>query len=115
MRLEFLPGQRKTWGPFLLTAYRYDLSDYVKGKIYMDYRSKLGPAEGFSTYYNTRNFGTGDFKFYYAHEHDQRQPEGEPSEFQRYLVRSRHKWDIDSRTNFTSEYYKIVDSKRIAA
>jgi len=113
MRLTFLPGSRKAWGPFVLTSYRYDLSDNVKGKLYMDYRSNLGPAEGFSTNYNTLHFGSGDFKYYYAHEHDRKQPEGEPSQFQRYLVRLRHKWDIDSRTNFTSEYYKIVDSKRI--
>ena len=81
--------------------------------IYLDYRQKLGFAEGFGTNYKSQDFGKGDFKFYYTHEEtDEFNEAWRPtSDFQRYLIRWRHKWDIDENTNLMAEYYKISDSK----
>jgi len=110
--VQVMPGKRKDWGPYLLSAWRYDLADNVKGRIFFDERSKLGPAEGFSLNYSTAKFGKGDFKYYYTQERSPEYLEGQPAEFERYLIRFRHKWDIDQRTNLVSEYYKITDSKR---
>lgn len=115
MHIQFLPGKSKDWGPYLLTASRYNLTENITGRIYLDYRADLGLAEGFGTNYKTEGFGKGDFKYYYTQERSRKFDEGIPAEFQRYLIRLRHKWDIDEKTNFTSEYYKIVDSKRIIA
>jgi hypothetical protein len=56
--------------------------------------------------------GQGDYKYYYTQERDRQLPESTPAEFQRYLIRWRHKWDIDTRTKATLEYWKIVDSRR---
>jgi len=112
MHVQVSPGKNKRWGPYLLTAWRYNLTDNLSGRIYADYRSKLGVAEGFGTNYKSSDFGRGDFKFYYTQERPQDIEEGKPAEFERYFVRVRHKWDLDARTNLTSEYYKIVDSKR---
>lgn len=116
MHVQVMPGSKKDWGPFLLTAWRYNLTDNVKGQIYLDYRQKLGFAEGFGANYNTLKFGKGDFKYYYTQERVEHVFPGEPNRqglFQRYLIRLRHNWDIDSRTNFVGEYYKIVDAKRM--
>mgnify|MGYP001559663567 CR=1 FL=1 len=113
MHVQFMPGKSKDWGAFLLSAWRYQVTDHVQGRIYADYREKLGSAEGFGANYDTDNFGRGDFKFYYTQERPKNFNEGDPAEFERYLVRSRHKWDIDERTNLVSEYYKITDSKRV--
>ena len=112
IHVQLSPGKSKDWGPYMLSAWRYNLADNLSGRIYLDYRDALGVAEGFGANYNTLGLGKGDFKFYYTQERPHHTLQGQPGEFQRYLVRSRHKWDIDEKTNFTSEYYRIGDSKR---
>lgn len=113
MHVQMMPGKQKDWGMYLLTAWRYSLTENMSGRIYLDYREKLGIAQGFGLNYTTPGFGRGDYKYYYTQERSRFFKEGIPAEFQRYFIRWRHKWDIDQRTNLTSEYYKIVDSKRI--
>ncbi len=112
MHVQVMMGKDKNWGKYILTAWRYNLTDNISGRIYLDYRDQLGVAEGFGSNYTFPGFGKGDFKYYYTQERSRRFDEGVPAEFQRYFVRWRHKWDIDQKTNLTSEYYKIVDSKR---
>ena len=116
MHVQLMPGRSKDWGPFMLTAWRYNITEDVKGRIYFDYRARKGVAQGFGTNYTTSDLGRGDFKFYYTQERDKSKALGDkeeyvPRKFQRYLIRWRHKADIDEQTNFTGEYYKIVDSK----
>ena len=113
MHVQFMPGKSKDWGIFGLSAWRYNITDDIKGRIFLDYRSKKGFAEGFGTNYSTVDFGKGDFKFYYTQERDHSLSEDDdlPREFQRYFIRWRHKGDIDDRTNLTAEYYEINDSK----
>jgi len=112
MHVQFMPGKHKDWGQYLLTATRFSLTDRIRGRIYSDYRVRLGAAEGFGANYDFPNLGKGDLKYYYTQERPKRLAEGTPAEFQRYFIRWRHKWEIDENTNFTSEYYKITDSKR---
>ena len=54
MHVQLMPGKSKDWGPYMLTAWRYDLTEDVKGRIYLDYRSNLGIAEGFGTNYTSK-------------------------------------------------------------
>ena len=112
MQVQLVPGNSKDWGLFMLSAWRYNLTEDLKGRLYFDYRWNVGMAEGFGTNYDTQDLGRGDFKFYYSHEKLRVHEEGAPFQFQRYLVRLRHKWEIDEMTNAVVEYYKIVDSKR---
>jgi lipopolysaccharide export system protein LptA len=125
MHIGFMPGKSKQWGPYLLTSWRYNLTEHINGRMYLDYRDYLGVAEGFGVNYDESSFGKGDFKYYYTQERDYPRGAGKksalkrrsdpraPRVFQRYLIRWRHKWDIDEKTNLTSEYYKITDSKRV--
>ncbi|MDD5155434.1 MAG: LptA/OstA family protein [Candidatus Omnitrophica bacterium] len=112
MHVQLMPGTKKDWGAYMLSAWRYQITDNVTGRVYFDWRQKLGLAEGFGANYTTPNIGKGDLKYYYAYEDDKSQPAGDPNKFRRYMLRWRHKWDIDNQTNVVSEYYKIVDSKR---
>jgi len=114
MHVQFTQGSSKYWGQFLLNAWRYNLTEYINGRIYLDYRTNLGVAEGFGANYAPPGFGKGDFKFYYTQERDHNldKTNRQPRVFERYLIRNRYKWDIDEQTNVVSEYYKIVDSKR---
>lgn len=112
MHLQVTPGSRKEWGKFVLNTWRTNLTDTLNAKVFLDYRTKLGLAEGVGLNYNSPDYGKADFKFYFTNENPDSVPAGSPSEFQRYLARWRQKWDIDERTNLISEFYKIKDEKR---
>jgi len=116
MHVQMMPGNDKTWGPYMLTAWRYSLAENLSGRIYADYRSNFGISEGFGSNYKSDLFGNGDFKFYYTQERDKSKDLSQddvniPKVFERYLIRWREKWDISERTNLVAEYYKINDSK----
>jgi lipopolysaccharide assembly outer membrane protein LptD (OstA) len=112
MHVRLTPGISKDWGPYLLSAWRYNLAKDINGRIYLDYREQLGVGEGFGFNYNTHKFGQGDLKYYYTQERTRGLTEDKPAEFQRYFMRLRHKWELDDQTSFTSEIYKINDEKR---
>ncbi len=113
MHVRLMPGKSKDWGYYMLSAWRYSLADRVNGRVYLDYRSKLGWAEGFGLNYATTYLGKGDLKFYYTDEKpDDLSSTATRTSFQRSLVRWRHQWAIDEQTNFISEFYKINDQKR---
>ncbi len=118
MHVQLMPGKSRDWGAYMLSAWRYNITEDIKGRIYFDYRTTKGVAEGFGTNYATSNFGKGDFKYYYTQERDKSKDLGDeeeydiPREFERYLIRWRHQWNLDEKTNLISEYYKITDSKR---
>jgi LPS-assembly protein len=110
MIIQLSPGYSKKWGGYLLSAYRFNLTDKVTNRLYLDYRERLGFAEGFGTNFSKTQFGNGDFKFYYTNERPK--IEEEKGEFERYFARFRHKWSIDPKTTMVNEVYKITDSKR---
>lgn len=117
MHVRLLPGKNKDWGHYLLTAWRYNINDYLSGRIYLDYRSRLGWAEGFGTNYNTDFLGKGDLKFYYSQEYPAKSTFAnannlEKTSFQRYLIRWRHKWEIADNTTLLSELHRIADQRR---
>jgi hypothetical protein len=80
-----------------LSAWRYNLTEKVNAKLFLDYRADLGWGEGFEVNYARTPVGKGDFKLYYTNEKPGGQPEGYPSAYERYFLRWRHKWDIDER------------------
>jgi hypothetical protein len=115
MHVSVLPGNRKDWGPYLLSVSRFNLSNNVEGRVYLDYRNKLGWAEGAGVNYYKTPVGSGDFKFYYTSESTSSYSNSSTdsrSSYQRYFMRLRHKWDIDNQTNLVAEVYKITDQKR---
>ena len=112
MHMQVEPGTRKDWGPYVLNAWRYNLTENANLRLLLDYRTKLGLAEGFDLNYKSPAVGKGDFKFYYTDEKADGVSDGGPTAFQRYFMRWRHKWTIDDRTNLMAEFYKITDQRR---
>jgi len=112
MHVQVMPGSRKDWGAYMLSDWRYNLTDNVNGNLYLDYRQKLGLAEGVGLNYKNQAFGKGDYKFYFTDETPSSVPDGKQKSYERYLSRWRHQWAIDEQTNFTSEFYKIKDEAR---
>ncbi|MFA4888431.1 MAG: LptA/OstA family protein [Candidatus Omnitrophota bacterium] len=114
MHVQVSPGTSKEWGAYILTAWRFNLTQYIDSRIYADYRANKGLAEGFGADYDFPRFGKGDFKFYYTQERDAllNKTNRNNRKFERWFIRFRYKWQIDEKTDLISEYYKITDSKR---
>ncbi|MBU1871872.1 MAG: hypothetical protein KKH80_03645 [Candidatus Omnitrophica bacterium] len=112
MKVQFQAGKTGDWGPYILSAWRSDLNDNARLRLYLDWREKLNLAEGFGLDYDTKVIGKGDFKFYYTQEKQKGASDNLDDEFQRYMLRLRHMWNIDASTNLTTEYYRISDDKR---
>ncbi|MFH1198900.1 MAG: LptA/OstA family protein [Candidatus Omnitrophota bacterium] len=118
MQVQIMPGKSKDFGAYALTAWKYNLTEDITGRIYLDYRQLYGIAEGFGVNYKSPEVGHGDFKYYYTQERNKNDKQFDPKQvdiakvFQRYMIRWRHQWDIDEQTKFTGEYYNLVDSKR---
>ncbi|HLF17960.1 MAG TPA: LPS assembly protein LptD [Candidatus Omnitrophota bacterium] len=115
-RWHITPGHDKDWGAFLLTTWRYYVSEKLKGAIHLDYRDRLDFAGGLDVDYKTENFGTGVLKTYYTMERDitsDRILEERPSvmsERDRYKAEWRHRWQMDEKTNVILQYYRISDA-----
>lgn len=112
MHIQVSPGYRKEWGAFVLSSYHYYLNDMATGRLYLDYRNKLGLAEGAGVNYDTTCAGKGDAKVYYSNERPSSESVGGPGEFERWFVRWRHQWEIDPQTDLITEFYRIQDEKR---
>lgn len=116
------PGQNKDWGYFLLTSWKYYISDKVKGRINIDYRELRDFAYGFSTNYETDNYGDGVVRFNYFDERQKHiwstrpdQPGDTPKgqDIERYRAQIRHKWQMDRATSGVMEFNKMSDANVI--
>lgn len=109
--ISLIPGQSKSWGYYLLGAYRYHLTDNSRGDLLLDYRSKKGLAGGVNHYYDSREVGDGALKFYYTKENNSLAYEKTGKEKTRYRWQFRHLWDIghDTDTNVIVEFNKVSD------
>ncbi|MCM8763297.1 MAG: hypothetical protein NC829_02895, partial [Candidatus Omnitrophica bacterium] len=109
--VQLQPGKNKDWGYYLLSGWRVNFTEKLRGRFLFDAREKLGTAQGFGLNYSETALGKGDFKFYYTHEKPDEPLADGSDEFERYLVRLRHIWQIDDANQITAEFYKIKDSK----
>jgi len=112
------PGYDKNWGEFLLTRWRYHLDERVKGNILLDYRSRLGLAEGLVAKYKTEFFGNGIIRTYYMNErrtsskyHFWQDRIVPTVERERFKGEWRHSWMIDERTAAIWQFYRLSDDE----
>ena len=54
MKVQFKTGKTSDWGPYTLTAWRSDLNDNTRLRLYLDWRDNLGLASGFGLNYDTK-------------------------------------------------------------
>jgi LPS-assembly protein len=110
------PGQSGDWGWYVLTSYRYHISDRSRGDLLLDYRGNKGLAYGVNHYLDTREAGKGAFKFYYTKENAFVFKKDDPSqpEWSRYRWQYRHRWDMkDLDTSAIVEFNKLSDANVI--
>jgi LPS-assembly protein len=66
--LNFLPGYRSAFGPYLLTTYTWWLNDDVDGALHADYRERRGLGAGPDFNLRLGRWGEAQFKYYYQHD-----------------------------------------------
>jgi hypothetical protein len=66
--LNFLPGYRTEFGPYLLSTYRWYLNDAVDGDVRADYREQRGFAGGPDLNLHLGQWGDPVFEYYYLHD-----------------------------------------------
>jgi LPS-assembly protein len=64
----FVPGYRGTFGPYLLTTYKYTFNDDLTGALHADYREQRGFGVGPDVDFDFGRFGQGVFKYYYTYD-----------------------------------------------
>lgn len=68
--ISLMPGDESTYGPFLLTDYKWWLNDEVDGKLHLDYREKRGFAAGPDLNLHLGRWGEAQLKYYYLYDQD---------------------------------------------
>jgi len=106
-------GNKTEWGWFALGTYRYQLNEYVKGRIHLDERAEKGFASGIDADYTTKKNGQGSIKTYYMNERDtsHENPSENAPEQERYRTQLKHRWQVDPTTLALAEYNKLSDSE----
>ena len=66
--LNFLPGYRTGYGPFLLSTYTWYANDAVDGKFHLDYREERGVGAGPDLNLHLGQWGEAVFKYYYLND-----------------------------------------------
>ena len=68
--LNFVPGYRSSFGPFLLGSYTWFLNQALDGAVHVDYRERRGAGAGPDLNFHLGRWGDGTFKYYYLHDDD---------------------------------------------
>ena len=67
---EFTPGDRGTYGAFLLGSYTWSGNSNLDGTVHLDERTRRGLAGGPDLLFHLGDFGQAKFRYYYAHDND---------------------------------------------
>jgi len=114
--IEVQAGRKKEWGAYVLTRTRYGLSPDFKGNILFDVRENQGLAGGFENFYDTRDYGQGALRYYFANDrcgtNDLECSRGSGhlvDESSRYRAQLRHRWKISPDLGLNAEINKLSD------
>ena len=102
------PGYRSRYGMFFEGAYNWNLSDQLKGKANLDYRSLRGLAGGLDVDYDLGLLGDGDVSVYIMNDRDPQSGAGSRSGSIEFTDRTdRHRLNlyhsVNIETNFTAK------------
>ena len=102
------PGYRSRYGMFFEGAYNWNLSDQLKGKVNLDYRSLRGLAGGLDVDYDLGLLGEGDVSVYIMDDRDPQSGAGSRSGSIEFTDRTdRHRLSlyhsVNIETNFTAK------------
>lgn len=100
---RFRAGYRSNWGAFLLSSYRYPMSDILRGETHFDYRTDRGLGLGQDFGWNTAS-SRGEVQLYYVND-DEPLDEDDPADKDIDAARYRVKLKNTSTMSLRSQLY----------
>ncbi|MEY2564396.1 MAG: LPS-assembly protein [Verrucomicrobiota bacterium] len=108
------PAYLSSWGPSLLTRVSFPVTDDIKARLRLDYRSRRGPAIGLEAdgRYGTDKSSFARVRTYFLRDDEPNinrtsVPRGE-------ISAGRYRVSLENRTNFTSDIYGIVNLTKLS-
>ena len=108
------PAFLSSWGPSLLTSVTFPITEKIKGRVHLDYRSRRGPAIGFdgNIEYGKDDSSWAHLKTYYIQDQD---PLLNRTDLPRNAVPTgRYRLSLEDHTEFTEDIYGIADITKLS-
>jgi LPS-assembly protein len=108
------PGYTSTWGPSILTQVNFPITDYVEGRLQLDYFGRRGAAIGFDPVidYGKNKNSQAKVKTFYINDQN---PDINQTSLPRQDVPSdRYRLTLEDRTNFTDDIYGIANITKLS-
>ena len=108
------PGYTSTWGPSILTQVNFPITDYIEGRLQLDYFGRRGAAIGFDPVidYGKDKNSQAKVKTFYI---DDQNPDINQTNLPRQDVPSdRYRLTLQDRTNFTDGIYGIANITKLS-
>lgn len=67
---NFIPGYRSSFGPFLMSSYRFQVTDQLASTLHLDLRERRGVGLGPDLDYHLGRWGEGFLTYYYLYDVD---------------------------------------------
>src|SRR3984893_5103795 len=108
------PAFLSSWGPSLLGQVSFPITDQIKGRLRLDYRSRRGVALGFDAEidYGQNNSSWAKLKTYYIQ--DQNPLINRTALPRGSIPTGRYRATLEDRTNFTSDIYGIAEVTKLS-
>jgi LPS-assembly protein len=108
------PAFLSSWGPSILTQVTFPITDKIKGRVRLDYRSRRGPAIGFeaSMDYGKDDSSWAKLKTYYIQ--DQNPLLNRTALPRGSVPTGRYRVTLEDQTNFTNNIYGIVNITKLS-
>ena len=108
------PAFLSSWGPSLLTAVTFPVTDKTDARVRLDYRVRRGVAVGFEsdTHYGKEDKSRAKLKTYYLQ--DQNPLLNQTNTLRRDVPTGRYRISFQDRTEFTEDIYGIANLTKLS-
>jgi LPS-assembly protein len=108
------PAFLSSWGPSLLTSVTFPITEKIKGRVHLDYRTRRGPGIGFDANidYGKDDSSWAHLKTYYIQ--DQNPLINRTSLDRDKVPTGRYRLTLEDQTHFTDDIYAIVDITKLS-
>jgi LPS-assembly protein len=108
------PAFLSSWGPSLLTSVTFPITEKIKGRVHLDYRTRRGPGIGFDSNieYGKDDSSWAHLKTYYIQ--DQNPLINRTALPRNAVPTGRYRLSLEDHTNFTDDIYGIIDVTKLS-
>lgn len=112
---RFKLGYRSNWGGYLLSSYRYSMTETLRGETHLDYRTERGVAAGQDFGWGTDS-SQGAVELYYANDDKPLDEDDDPAkdiDASRYRIKVKNTSAIDARNSIflQAEFVSDMDMR----